>query len=425
MWLTKIGRTSRGQLFNWLADKCAGRVHVPIWAAHEYVRHHVAGTIIRELERIASDLTSIAGRTYANLRPFLDDPLPPGTADSEKQQIAARGALNELQRLADTAKRWNQEYKEHAAEVISFINDHSPDKTPVFDYLSGIEALSAGRFTGRVPPGFQDRRKREQFPEGGEEERNIESHAGSNRWGDLIFWKEILEHAGAVKAKAIIILTNDRKNDWQFGGRSIEGVDADLLKIKTRWKPVPCAHPMLTLEARLVAGVDDVVLLDPAYFGVLLRTVAGDSVNSFVDVAIVPDPPTCSSEAARRRDLVGERLGQREKEEGERVVSAGLRFEDNPRLARSPGAFLRALYESRGSVEAGGPVERLLRDIQATIDDGASIANLLVKERIDPLNNIMLVKFARELHDRCLNVGGIAESNGGKLLFGFGVLNVS
>jgi hypothetical protein len=411
MWLTKIGRTSRRQLFTWLSDKCSGRVHVPIWSAHEYIRHHVSGTILRELERVADDLGAIAGRAYANLRPFLDDPLQPGTTTSEKQQIAARGALNELQRLAETAKRWNRDYQEHAADVIGFINAHTPDKTPVFDFMSSIEALSAGRFTGRVPPGFQDRNKKEQRQNRTADDPNSGPLAGSNRWGDLIFWKELLELAEDANAKTVIILTNDRKNDWQYGGRGTEGVEADLLKIKARWQPVPCPHPMLSLEAQIAAGVDNVVLLDPAYFGILLRAIAGDSLNSFIDVAIVPDPPSGSGETVRRRELVDEHLKQREKEEAEKIVLTGRRFQDSPKLGMSATAFARALYESRGAVESDGPVANLLKDIQATINAGGSIADLFVKERLETFNNSMLVKLARELHDRCLaNTVGYREA---------------
>ena len=42
MWMTKIGSSSRRELIGWLQQNCPGRVHVPIWAAHEYLKHHVA-----------------------------------------------------------------------------------------------------------------------------------------------------------------------------------------------------------------------------------------------------------------------------------------------------------------------------------------------------------------------------------------------
>ena len=45
MGMTKIGASSRQELIGWCQQHCTGRVHVPIWAAHEYLKHHVAGTI--------------------------------------------------------------------------------------------------------------------------------------------------------------------------------------------------------------------------------------------------------------------------------------------------------------------------------------------------------------------------------------------
>jgi PIN like domain len=409
MWLTKIGRTSRGQLLNWLTSECPGRVHVPVWAAHEYLRHHVEGTILNDLDRLAKELDGVASRTYARLRPYLDDLIIPGVSDAQAQQVAAREALNELQRLAESAKGWNGDYMEHATQVIAFINDHVPDKTPVFEYMSGIEAIGLGRFDARLPPGFQDRRKRESVASH-RDNSAVEGFLGSNRWGDLILWKEILDHAAEKRSKAIIVLTNDRKNDWYFGVAGTKGVDRDLIQLRSSWKPVPCAHPMLSLEARGV-GVNDLVLLDAPYLGALLRTLGGDDVKEFIDVAIVPDPPARPDEAERREALVHERLTRNELERAERAAEAGFRFPDGPQMLSRPAIFARALYDSRKLTDENEIINTSLRDIEATIDGGDSIADLITKEFVDPLDNSMLTTLGRELHDRGLNgIPGYGEA---------------
>jgi hypothetical protein len=402
MWLTKIGRTSRRQLLDWLAVNCLNRVYVPVWSAHEYLRHHVAGTIVTELDQKAKELADIASKTYDYLRPFLDDPLTPGTLNAETQQVTAREALNEIQRLAVLAKRWNEEHKEHAAEVIGFINGHVPDKTHIFEYMSDIEATSKGRFNGRIPPGFQDRRKKTQLIAKPYEDDDAEIRVGSNYWGDLIFWKDVLAHAAEAGAGAIIILSNDRKNDWHFGGRDAQSIEEDLMKLRARWKPVPCVHPMLGLEARITAGVGDIVLLDAPYLGALLRNLAGEHVKEFVDVAIVPDPPRPPAETIRRRALVEEHLKERERKDTKEAEAAGVRFLDGPEVVKSFAAFMRALYNSRQPPEVGEPVDALLREMQTAIEGGDSVADLLTKERVEPLNNSMLTTLARELHDRGL-----------------------
>jgi hypothetical protein len=402
MWLTKVGRTSRGQLFDWLAAECPGRVHVPVWAAHEYLRHHVAGTIVGELDRMAKELWDVANRTYVNLRPFLDDLIVPGERNAESQQVAARETLNELQALAISSKRWSEEYKEHAAQIINFINGHVPDKTPVFEYMSGIEAIGMGRFEARLPPGFQDRRKKAQLGTATGGGGSDDVLVGGNRWGDLIFWKEVLDHAADRDTKAIIILTNDRKNDWHMGGGGTEGVSKDLLELKSSWKPVPCAHPTLCLEARIAAGVEDVVLLDTPYLGALLRTLAGDSVKEFVDVAIVPDPPAPPTETARRKALLDDHLRQSEIEDAEKAAESGLRFLDSALVQGGSAPSMRALYESRGTLDEDEAASLLLHELEAAIERGESAANLLTKESVELLDNSMLATLARELHDRGL-----------------------
>jgi hypothetical protein len=404
MWLTKIGRTSRGQLLEWLKAECNERVHVPVWSAHEYLRHHVAGTIVGELDQMTKELANIAGRTYANLRPFLDDPLGPGTSDAQTQQVTAREALNEIQRLAGVVKKWNEEHEVHAAEVIAFINAHVHDDTQVFEYMSEIESLSTGRFNGRLPPGFQDRQKKEK---GGVNKGDARGRVGSNRWGDLVVWKEVLEHASKTSTKAVIILTNDRKNDWYFGGRTVEGVDDDLLRLKSNWKPVPSVHPMLILEARLTANVEDIVLLDAPYLGVLLRKLGGERVSAFVDVAIVPGPPTTSLETIRRKRLLEKHLKESDRRDLENAAAAGVRFLDSPQLARVPSAFVRALYESRETAQVDSPIAGFLHEVEATIGRAESVADLLTKERVEPLTNSLLTTLARELHDR-----GLAQTPG-------------
>lgn len=46
MWATKIGPASRIELLDWLRTDLNERAHVTTWAAHEYLRHHVAGMLI-------------------------------------------------------------------------------------------------------------------------------------------------------------------------------------------------------------------------------------------------------------------------------------------------------------------------------------------------------------------------------------------
>ena len=133
MWLTKIGTTSRKELSGWLAAKCAGRVHVPVWSAHEYLRHHVAATITRDLNVQTRELRGTAGQSYAYLHPFMDSSLSSEFGNIEEFRITARTAFSELKKIVEIVRNWHRQYDTHAKEVISFINDHLTSKTEVFD----------------------------------------------------------------------------------------------------------------------------------------------------------------------------------------------------------------------------------------------------------------------------------------------------
>jgi hypothetical protein len=129
MWLTKIGSASRQELIGWLRSNCAGRVHVPIWAAHEYLKHHVAGTIITELADETKEIASLVGRTYAYFRPFLDEAYGDGVENPSTIRAATRAALNSLDRLAAIGRQWHKSCKKHAGEVIAIINELTPETT--------------------------------------------------------------------------------------------------------------------------------------------------------------------------------------------------------------------------------------------------------------------------------------------------------
>lgn len=65
MWMTKVGSRSRQELIGWLQQHCAGRVHVPIWTAHEYLKHHGAKTIVAELTEKTNEVAGLVRHTYA------------------------------------------------------------------------------------------------------------------------------------------------------------------------------------------------------------------------------------------------------------------------------------------------------------------------------------------------------------------------
>lgn len=405
MWLTKIGSPSRQELFHWLDANCEGRVHVPIWSAHEYLKHHVAGTIVTELTEKTNEVADLVGRSYTYFRPFMDEPYGDGAEDPSTLRAATRAALNALDRLTATTRQWHKSYQRHAAEVITFINGKTPETTTVYDELKELATTAALRFAGSVPPGFQDRRKK-----GSAATRDgDEAPPDSNRYGDLVFWRELLAHAKTHNARALVILTNDRKNDWHLGRSDKVTIDSDLLALKKAWKPVPRPHPMLVMEARMTAGVKTLELLDTAYLAALLRDFAEDDVRAFADVAIIPDGPEADDERTRRARAIEERRSTEEKKLHEAAFEQGHLFPDPPGIQVSKAKMIRALLESREVVDEEGAA--MLESWRATVEAQKSLSTALDAKAIEGLTEKGIVKLARELHDRVLDeVAGFEEA---------------
>ena len=398
MWMTKIGRSSRQELIGWFQQYCTGRVHVPVWAAHEYLKHYVAGTIVTDLEEKTNEVSDLVGRTYTYFRPFIDEPIGKGAEDAPTIRADTRAALNMLAHMAATSRQWKKAYQKHASEVIAFINGVTPEQTSIYEHLEDIMQAGAGRFVGSIPPGYQDRGKTGREPQF-KEPKDV-APTDSNRYGDLVFWKELLSHAKQAKATAVVIITNDRKNDWHMGRSEKIDIDPTLLGLRRSWKPVPRAHPMLVMEAKLVAEVDQVELLDSAYLGALLLDVAEEDVRAFADVAIIPDGPGPEKESDRRAKSLENRIATDTAKKIEEATEKGYQFSDSPQVLNSYNKFLRALYESRSAIDDTG--DHLLEEWRATVEAKRPLSETITPETLDGFDQNKLARLARELHDRVL-----------------------
>ena len=395
MWMTKIGSKSRQELLKWLQENCMGRVHVPMWAAHEYLKHHVAGTIVSDLGKKTNEVADFVGRTYRDFRPFVDEPFGEGAEDASTIRATTRAALSALDRLAAISRRWKKSYQKHASEVIAFINEVTPEQTSIYEHLEDIARVGAGRFDGSVPPGYRDRGKKGSQPQY-KDNAPIESY----RYGDVVFWKELLVHANLAKAAALVVVTNDRKNDWYMGGSDVIEIDPALLALKKAWKPVPRPHPLLVMEAKLVAGVDQVELVDSTYLAALLREVAEDDVRAFADVAIIPDDPEPATERNRRANILEARMASDTARVTAEAAEKGYLFSDPPQVLNSRPGLSRALYESRSVIDERSGA--LLGEWRASVEAKRSLSETITSEILDGFDQNGLARLTRELHDRVL-----------------------
>lgn len=74
------------------------------------------------------------------------------------------------------------------------------------DNLEKIYKEGETRYTEKIPPGYKDADKKGFYL--------FEDRKHIRKFGDLIFWKEIIEKAKADKLKYIILVTGDVKEDW-------------------------------------------------------------------------------------------------------------------------------------------------------------------------------------------------------------------
>jgi len=382
MWMTKIGLAPRSELLRWLKENAPGRTHVPIWSAHEYARHHVDETIIKDLGERISKLGRFVDSTYADFRPFVDaSNQAGGEVEAETVLAKTRSAVLQLSDLVRFSRSWHSMYPKHAAEVIEFINLHALGSPQLYEYFRDIQTLGAGRFMGRIPPGFQDRNKKSRTLEenGGETTETV----GSNRYGDLIFWKEVLDHAHTQKVQSIVILTNDRKNDWRFGGAS--GPVSPGAK-----KPASQTHPMLSLEANIASGVGAVILLDNVYFVSAIAAKFADETRALADLVLVAELDARKATIAAHEESLA-------KKKQEEASARGYRFADAPSLDASQTKLRRALYESRAALPA-----ELLGFFGSQPATALNLRERLTHSALESYGENDLVSIARELHDHVL-----------------------
>ncbi len=395
MWMVRIGKTARAQLIDWLEEVAGDRLHVPVWSAHELYRHHADRTIPKELKDVLSKLEGSAKQAFNLVWPLLSEPMG-GAPSAQSQRSNARTALSEIQGFVEHAGKWSSTYDVHAVEVMEFVNRHALEGSDVFSRLDRVETQATARFTGRVPPGFQDRNKTERRQgtgakgEADTEDAGDDYFIGSNKWGDLMFWQEILDHAAQQRAAAVVILTRDLKNDWQMAGTLPARGDAVGDGV------VP-PHPMLTYEAACFAGICDLVLLDQHRVASMLD-ILGLGGADFISAAQPPPQVQAKSQAEVRTEVAQKEMAARAEVRAVVAQRDGCLFCDRTGLEVSLGKLRRALVETTGDRCTNVPrVVELAEELETAVAAGQSLEAVFTEEAIADLDHIGLTALSRYL----------------------------
>lgn len=109
-------------------------------------------------------------------------------------------------------KNIDLEFKKRRQEILSILEDDD-----VLNYINNNfeigSALSYDEIMDIIQEG--EIRYRNKIPPGYEDEKN---KSGTQKYGDLIIWKQILSYA-KEKSKSVIFITNDVKIDWCYSNK--------------------------------------------------------------------------------------------------------------------------------------------------------------------------------------------------------------
>lgn len=267
MWLTKGGRESRAQFLTW-ADALGDRVHVPVWTYHEYYRHHTRNTMRSALAVEATKLLDAASRYATLAKDYADDPFKAGfTVDAFDRQLEQMVKI--VRDVTDTGKAWD--YIGATKQISEWMSRRLCRSKVVFDLMDRLGDVGPTRYTQDVPPGFRDRTKKDS------------PKLGSNKFGDLILWEEVLAHLAKARAKNVVVLTRDRKEDW-FAPSGVPKIGTELrnMRASQKWNPVPAPHPTLVIELRERTTAQDLTLLDSLYFGAALHELGRSDLERLI-----------------------------------------------------------------------------------------------------------------------------------------------
>ncbi len=266
MWLVRVGQEARAEFIAWAIGRGAGTVRVPVWAAHEFHRHIVGGTLS---DNLGKSLSEVEGK-YDEFSRLAAERIEEGICrrngftDSQSFLAAVNQGRVQLGRFRKIIDNNETSMQEAAESVINFVNDRL-----LTSDVDGILAkLSPGaeiRYSHYVPPGFQDKK-----PE--------------NRYGDLIIWEELIADVAAAqltrsgKARVrgqvttAVLISRDKKTDWVSAAHMVRNDVKPLIRKSNRDEDmdVTLPHPLLLHEFQRRAGAKKLYVTHPAFLSSVL-----------------------------------------------------------------------------------------------------------------------------------------------------------
>lgn len=261
--LYRLNQLARDDFYTWV-DSCSDRFHIPNWSVHEYSKRITA----QNTKDYLSELTK--AKTYSKelanisnfIKGYVGDSLLIGSVYDGRKDELFNDIDSVVNKFAIIANAINKNLSDHQEsvhkEVLDKLNNYTLN-SDIYNIIENLYFVHDLRFDGRIPPGFKD------------------SDKTSNRIGDLIIWKEIVDFckkAGLKKENAkVILISRDIKPDMVYSPvKQTRGTNP----IRKEEDKIQIAHESLVYEFSLTTGSQDFYLIS---FYTLVQILASNYQN--------------------------------------------------------------------------------------------------------------------------------------------------
>lgn len=198
----------------------SARIWIPHQVGLEFVENRE--TVITEQLQVYKDVSKIAQELRSKFLSQLKDKLPENDRhpflDKEKLEAIKQPideAIAAIDQILEETRAQHPALLEddHLLTALDELFDSSIGSPYDQEKLMAIYGEGKSRFELLIPPGYMD----------------VKDKPGFRQYGDLVLWFQIIDHAKNVK-KPVILVTNDRKEDWwRVVGRQTKGARYELV----------------------------------------------------------------------------------------------------------------------------------------------------------------------------------------------------
>ena len=252
-----------------ILEKISDRIWIPYQVALEYHENRlsVINQQIIAYENVEKILDNHKNKIKNEL--FSHSPHPYIEVKSYITKIEEKFAEIKEELNKDKKKHPNLLYDDEIRKMITMLFEGKVGSSCSQDMLKKIYEKGKERFEKKIPPGYKDKDK-----------------DGLGKYGDLILWYQIINHAKSIK-KPIILITDEKKDDWwlKINGKIIsphpelinemffEGGTNFYMYTATKFVEYAKKHFESQIDQGSINEVHDIEKFDKKSMGLLLKAI--------------------------------------------------------------------------------------------------------------------------------------------------------